>query len=157
MNVVELNPTLPESLRATLAELPQFDAPASLWLKIAPRQQRTPRWRPWAAAAALAAGVFAVALGGWRGAQPVDAAATSPWASASRTLESELLMARSSAQATPAALSAEAELARLDGVIQAAYDRGADSAELESLWRTRSMVLRTLLASYRNPESVVRI
>ena len=34
MNVVELNPTVSDALRRTLAQLPEFDPPASRWLDV---------------------------------------------------------------------------------------------------------------------------
>ncbi len=101
MNVVELNPTVSDALRRTLAQLPEFDPPASRWLDVIAEARVV------------------------RGA--------------------------------PALIAVEADLARVDGALQAAYDRGAAPAELEALWQQRTATLEALLAGYRHPDSLIRI
>lgn len=157
MNVVELNPIVPEALRAKLAQLPEFAPPPALWLRIAQERALRRSRRPWLLPAALAAGF---ALAAWLGAglvQRPDDAGLAPFVAQSRALEAELLRARSDAGAHAALVAVESELARVDAALQAAYDRGAPAAELEQLWQERTAMLRTLVAAYRSPASVVRI
>jgi hypothetical protein len=161
MNVVELNPTVSDALRRTLAELPEFDAPAARWLDvIAARRARGTAWRRRAllAGVAAAAALAAVALLPSRVAPPaVDGAAVALAQAVQRShaLEGELARARGAGSA--ALVTVEADLARVDHALQAAYDRGAPPAELEPLWRERAAALETLLAGYRHPDTLIRI
>lgn len=157
MNVVELNPIVPEALRAKLAQLPEFAPPPGLWLRIAQRRAARRSWRPWALGGALAAGF---ALAAWLGAGLMQRTAEpgfAPMVAQSHALEAELLRARSMQAANVELADVEAELARIDAALQGAYDRGAPAAELEGLWQERTATLRTLVAGYRSPDNVVRI
>jgi len=162
MNVVELNPTVSEAVRRTLAQLPEFDPPAARWLDVmSTRRARGTRRRQhgWTAfAAAAAAAVLAVALvPGWRAPAPgVAGEALAAQVQRSRQLEQDLARARGGV-GNLALITVETDLARVDGALQAAYDRGAGPAELELLWRERTAALETLLAGYRHPDTLIRI
>lgn len=158
MNVVELNPTVSDALRRTLAQLPEFDPPASRWLDVIAahraRAKRPPRWRPWAAAAVLVAGAAGALVAGLG--RPGATGTLVAEVERSRLLEQRLAEARV-VRGAPALIAVEADLARVDGALQAAYDRGAAPAELEALWQQRTATLETLLAGYRHPDSLIRI
>jgi hypothetical protein len=162
MNVVELNPTVSDALRRTLAQLPEFEPPAARWLDvIAARRARTgasARRRALLGAVAVAAVLAVVALLPLRMATPpADGGDTlARVVERSHVLERDLAAARG-ARGNATLMTVEAELARVDLALQAAYDRGAGPAELEPLWRERTAALQTLLAGYRHPDTLIRI
>ncbi|HET7843828.1 MAG TPA: hypothetical protein VFL14_06735 [Xanthomonadales bacterium] len=162
MNVVALNPTVSEQLERTLAQLPEFAPTGNGWLGVmAARRARSGarRRRAGALLAVAAAAVVALAIAlPLRLAPPaVDAGATiAAEVQRSRQLEADLANART-AGGNPMLIAVEADLARVDGALQAAYDRGASPAELEPLWRARTAALETLLAGYRHPDTLIRI
>jgi hypothetical protein len=158
MNVIELNPSLPEGARATLAALPQFEPSAALWLRIE-AQHRARQRRRWAVGIGLAASVLGAVLLLRREAMaPATPDALTALVARVQALELEAARTRSdAAMLAPAALSAEAELARIDAELQQAYDRGAAAVELERLWRARAELLDTLVTAYRRPDHVIRI
>jgi hypothetical protein len=162
MNVVALNPTVSENLERTLARLPEFDPTGAGWLGVmAARRARAGMRRRRAATgfAVAAAAMLALAIAlplrvVAPGADVDDALATQ--VQRSRRLEQDLSRARG-AGGNVALIAVEADLARVDGALQAAYDRGAGPVELEPLWRERTAALETLLAGYRHPDTLIRI
>jgi hypothetical protein len=158
MNVIELNPSLSDSARATLRALPQFEAPAALWLRIE-AQRRARRRRGWLVGVGVAASLLMAALLlRHESAAPQTSDTLAALVARVQALELQAARTRGDVAAlAPAALSAEAELARVDAELQQAYNRGATASELERLWRTRAELLDTLVAAYRRPDDVIRI
>lgn len=157
VNVVPLEPGLPESLRRQLAALPVFEPPARLREQVLGAALGAPVRRGWATATAagLAAGLL-LAVGLWLGSghPPADPGASVPRIA---ELERELRGLRLAAAGAPAAASLEAELSRLDRALQSAYDAGAPAPRIEALWRERERLLDDLLLAYRQPDRVIRI
>ena len=133
--------------------LPVVEPPADLWSRIVERhgrERQRARRRRLVALGAAAASVLAVAgaLVALRhpGGDDID------WQARAQALELRL-HAFDSAGAGAAAESAEAQLAQLDALLQAAYDNGAQRTEVVALWKRRSELLDTLLRlRQRNPE-----
>ena len=94
-----------------------------------------------------------------RGARPDHATPSSEaaWLERSRSLEQELSRLRLASDAPGGAVGLEAELARIDRALQAAYDRGATPAELAPLWQQRTDTLDSLVTTWRRRDHVVRI
>lgn len=159
MNADILPLRAPEALRRRLAAVPEFDPPAWLDARVqatltqAPRRRR--RWLP---LAALAAGlVVAVALA-WRAPPPrASLSEEADWIERSHGLERELARLRLASDAPGAMVGLEAELARIDRALQAAYDRGATAPELVPLWQQRTDTLDSLVTTWRHRDGVVRI
>jgi hypothetical protein len=158
MNVVPLEPVLPEGLKRQLAALPDFAPPEGLRERVAARTWNAPRsaFRParWAAAAA----VLALAASAGVLVQPPSPPAAPVLAARMAGLERDVQALRMAALApSPAAAALERELARIDRRLQAAYAGTAPQADLETLWRDREAVLDQLLLAYRGPDRVIRI
>jgi len=142
-------------IAARLPAGPAFMPGADLWPRIAAqhlaRRSRRRVRRTVAAtfACVLAAGAIVF---GWRspGSPGVD------WQARAQALEIEFNAARGGA-APVFASDAEAELARIDRALQAAYDRGAQAAELAGLWKKRSELLSALLAARQQQLVLTRI
>ncbi|MDR3387809.1 MAG: hypothetical protein P4L92_12225 [Rudaea sp.] len=151
MSTRELN--LDEVAQRLLAE-----PSADLWPRIAQahqvRRQRRRRRRIAGAGFAVLAGLtvvlFAVRLQG---------SGATDWQARAQALEIQLHAGATSANggSNPLALDAEAELVRVDGALQAAYDHGAKKNELVPLWKQRSELLSALLAARRQSLAVTRI
>ena len=150
-----------ETLHPVLAELPVFEPNTALWSRIAAAHESAKkpampiaRRRPWrlalgfATAAALVVAVIATVPR-----NDVAPSALVESQSESQTLENEWRAL------TPVANRPAASLARLhmiDAALQAAYDRGAEPAELKPLWQQRNDALRGLILVARTDE-VTRI
>jgi hypothetical protein len=150
-----------ETLHPVLAELPTYEPDPALWSRIAARHENAkrpaasiPRRRPWrlalgfATAAALVVAVIATMPRHEVGPALVDGQQES------RTLESEWRALTPAAASRPAA--GLARLHMIDAALQAAYDRGAEPAELKPLWQQRNDALRGLILVARTDE-VTRI
>jgi hypothetical protein len=156
-NVHVLDPTLLPEPRRRLLALPEFEPPASLDARVLEALQRPRPSRERWLGLALAATIAAAAVLAWR-VQPGDVPdADLAWVARTRALESELAALRRDAPASPAVMQVEAQLARQDAALQAAYDRGATKAELETMWRERSQTLDILIAIYQRPDAIVRL
>jgi hypothetical protein len=149
-----------ETLHPVLAELPTFEPDAALWSRIAAAHESAnkparpePRRRPWRLAAGFAtAAALVVAVIATLPRTDIEPAALVEGQRESQTLESEW---RSLAVANRPAASL-ARLYMIDAALQAAYDRGAEPAELKPLWQQRNDALRGLILVARNDE-VTRI
>lgn len=127
-------------------DLPIIEPPADLWSRIAARhvreQQRARRRRIVAIGAVSAAVIAAVgvlaAVRRPTGSDDID------WQARAQALELRL-HALDLRAAGGAADSAEAQLAQLDALLQAAYDNGAQRSEVLALWKRRSELLDTLV------------
>ena len=150
-----------ETLHPVLAELPVFEPDAALWSRIAGAHESAkksarpiPQRRPWRLAAGFAtAAALVVAVIATLPRSQVGPDALVDGQSESQTLESEWRAL------TPVANRPAASLARLhmiDAALQAAYDRGAEPAELKPLWQQRNDALRGLILVARTDE-VTRI
>jgi hypothetical protein len=147
-----------ETLHPVLAELPVFEPDTALWSRIAAAHESAKkpiaRRRPWrlavgfAAAAALVVAVIATVPRNDVEPALVDGQRES------RTLESEWRALTPAAATRPAA--GLARLHMIDAALQAAYDRGAEPAELKPLWQQRNDALRGLILVARTDE-VTRI
>lgn len=152
MTITLPDPRWPDDLAPRLAELPVFEPPERLRLRLgllatAPQASTWPR----VARFALAAGLGAILLWQHDAGAP---RAPDPLA----LLEQEVLAARAGAGVSPlAALVLERELARVDAALQSAYDRSAGEAELALLWDERQRTLETLLLAYREADRLVRL
>lgn len=157
MNADILPLRAPEALRRRLAAVPEFDPPAWLDARVhaSLSQPPAPRraWLPLAAAAAVV--LAAVLL--WRIPAPQGGVDEAAWVAQSRGLEQELARVRLTSDVPGGAAGLEAELARIDRALQAAYDRGAATRELAPLWQQRADTLDSLVAAHRSRDGVVRI
>jgi hypothetical protein len=80
------------------------------------------------------------------------------WQARAQALEIQLNEATAAAPTkTPSTSDAEAELARVDRALQAAYDRGARKNELLPLWKQRGDLLSLLLAVRQQQLALTRI
>ncbi len=82
------------------------------------------------------------------------------WQARAQALELQLRALRDSgsAQADNAgALEAQAEIARVDDALQAAYDTGAEKNQLELLWKRRSELLGALISVRQRHVEISRI
>ncbi len=165
--VLSADTRVPDAIRASLEALPDF-APSERLRERLSRDlasSRAPtrgRWRYLAAAAAIA--IVAFGVGRWGAGSGVGAGTVTPTVVAdasmlgrNRALEAEVASLRLTHAAVGEPAAGELALARIDHRLQAAYDRGAPLAELESLWRERENTLATLVQTYRRPASAVRI
>jgi hypothetical protein len=124
--------------------------PADLWPRIAAthlhnrRQRRRRRLLAGGCAIVLLA-ALALTANFWRHA----ATPAIDWQARAQALELQLDAMPTPAASDPLAQLAESELARLDGNLQAAYDRGTASRDLDPLWQRRSELLDALLSVRR--------
>jgi hypothetical protein len=131
------------------------EPPADLWLRIERAHSGRRRRRVHLRLASAALLTFA-ALGVFL-AMPHAPGATD-WQARSQALEIELRAIPVSALADDAVTrEARTDLERIDGSLQAAYDRGAHSSELVPLWKQRTELLSTLLAVRQQSAAVTRI
>ena len=149
--------TLRDIARRLRADEAVLEPSPELWPRIvaahAQRQQRARRQR----FAAVAAGLFVAAgglalVGGNRAGSAID------WQARAQALELQLRAAQTVTAAHAAGMTdAQNELARLDLVLQAAYDDGAEAARLDALWKRRSELLDALLKARRENMEISRI
>jgi len=130
---------------------------ADLWPRIAAAHRTRQRRRRMRRLAAFAIGLStafaaAVLLPGWF-AQP---AAAVDWQARAQALEMQLSASPTLSDASNAGVL-DAELARVDIALQAAYDRGAQANELIPLWKQRSELLSALLAARQQQLTLTRI
>ena len=158
MNADILPLRAPEALRRRLADVPAFDPPAWLDARVHATLAQAPRRRRagWPAVAVAASLLAAIALA-WRAPGPRDPSSEAAWLERSRSLEQELSRLRLASDAPGGTVGLEAELARIDRALQAAYDRGATPAELAPLWQQRTATLDSLVTTWRRRDHVVRI
>lgn len=130
--------------------LPEFAPDPALWSRIAAAEQRRLARRRWQRAVfgGAVAASFAAALlvGGRLVVAPVAPAGATAMQDESRTLEGEW---RRLAGAQAATLGST-RLRAIDAELQAAYDRGAATDELASLWQQRNRALRGLIAAMQD-------
>jgi hypothetical protein len=158
MNVVPLEPVLPEGLRRQLAALPDFAPPEGLRERVAARSWNMPRTAIRAPRVAALAAPVAIAAAAGLLLQRPDPVAVPALAARMAGLERELHALRVAAVAPgPTVVALERELARIDRRLQAAYAAAAPQADLDPLWRDREAVLGQLLLAYRGPDRVIRI
>ena len=152
-----------ETLHPVLAELPVFEPDTALWSRIAAAHETAKkpvapimRRRPWRLAAGFAtAAALVVAIIATLPRTAVEPAAIIvDGQRESQTLESEWRTLTPVAMSRPAA--GIARLHMIDAALQAAYDRGAEPAELKPLWQQRNDALRGLILVARTDE-VTRI
>jgi hypothetical protein len=82
------------------------------------------------------------------------------WQARAQALELQLRALRDSAGAhadNAGALEAQAEIARVDDALQAAYDTGAEKDQLELLWKRRSELLGALISVRQRHVEISRI
>lgn len=158
MNADILPLRAPEALRRRLAAVPEFDPPAWLDARVQATLAQAPRRRRgWMPVVAVAAGlVVAVALA-WRAPPTRAPLSEADWIERSHGLELELARLRLASDAPGGMVGLEAELARIDRALQAAYDRGATAPELVPLWQQRTDTLDSLVTTWRHRDGVVRI
>jgi hypothetical protein len=149
------------TLRDIVQRLPQADAshlPApDLWPRIAAAhlaRSRRRRVQRYAAGGLLAASVLLATLvtSNWlaKSAPNVD------WQARAQALELQLNALSASADSGNP-IVVQAELARVDSALQAAYDRGATANELTPLWKQRSDLLSALLVARQQQVALTRI
>ncbi|HEY7871094.1 MAG TPA: hypothetical protein VIC31_00060 [Rudaea sp.] len=142
------------NFRDLVAHLPASVAahvpPADLWPRIVAthlQRRRQRRWRRLAVAGGalvlVAALTFTVST--WRH----SASPAIDWQARAQALELQLDAMPTPTANDPLAHLAESELAHLDGNLQAAYDHGAVSRDLDPLWQRRSELLDALLSLRR--------
>lgn len=158
MNVVPLEPVLPEGLRQQLAALPDFAPPDGLRERVAARTWNAPRAAhgPARVAAVAAMALVAAGAGLWLSRPAPDAAPALDERIAGLERDVQALRVATAAPG-PAVAALEGELARIDRRLQRAYAGQALSSDVESLWRDREAVLDQLLLAYRGPDRVIRI
>jgi hypothetical protein len=82
------------------------------------------------------------------------------WQARAQALELQLRALRDSTGAhadNAGALEAQAEIARVDDALQAAYDTGAERDQLELLWKRRSELLGALISVRQRHVEISRI
>jgi hypothetical protein len=131
------------------------EPPADLWLRIerahVGRRRRRLRLRLAGTAMAVLSVVAAFVF-------VPHAPGATDWQARSQALEIELRAIPVGALADDSVTrEARSGLERIDGALQAAYDRGARSNELVPLWKQRSELLSTLLAVRQQSAAVTRI
>ncbi|MCE3002295.1 MAG: hypothetical protein LW860_06280 [Xanthomonadaceae bacterium] len=159
MNVVPLDPVLPEDLRRRLGALPDFAPPPALRERVAARSwNRAASRRPWFAAAA--ATLLAAVGAAWMMRtlpSPVEPT-PDPGTARMALLEQDVHALRVAARAIPpAAATLEGELARIDRSLAASFAAGAPDSTRAALWRDREAVLAGLHRAYRQPDRLIRI
>jgi hypothetical protein len=141
-----------------LSDAPASEPSADLWPRIAQvhlaRRQRRQRQRIAGASFAILAGLVVVLF-----AAQVPSVGVTDWQARSQALELQLHAGARSVNVgdNPLAFDTESELVRVDGALQAAYDRGAKKNELIALWKQRSELLSTLLATRQQSLTITRI
>lgn len=147
-----LRATPATGLASLLDRLPLQDPDPALWERIQlarSRQQwrRRLHQRRWLGGSLAAAAALLVVLLPRVIDAPENTGAATDWQASSQALEQEW-QAGAHATMDP---RFRAELNLIDLQLQAAYDRGAEPAELASLWRLRSEALQELLRSHSEP------
>ena len=150
-----------ETLHPVLAELPVHEPDPALWSRIAAAHAGSirpvaskPKRRPWRLAIGFAtAASLVVAVIATLPRNEVEPALVEGQRE-SQSLESEWRTLTPAAATRPAA--GIARLHMIDAALQAAYDRGAEPAELKPLWQQRNDALRGLILVARTDE-VTRI
>ena len=132
------------SRRLHVDGMPLAEPAPDLWSRILERHRReiahARRRRLLAAALAASAVVAAGTALVWRDRPDVDSI---DWQARAQALELRLHALEPATQ-TPTP-TAEFQLAQIDGLLQAAYDNGADRGEVIALWKRRSELLDTLV------------
>jgi hypothetical protein len=136
---------------AWCAELPEFDPGGDGWGAISARRSRIVVRRRAVSTLALAAMLALPATVGWR--MWHVPAETDPEAAEMAQLARHL----PSDAAGDGARRLESALARFDRELQAAYDRRAPDAELNSMWQTRHELEDALALAYRRPQELVAL
>jgi hypothetical protein len=146
-------------IAAQLPASPSFLAGGDLWPRIAAAHSARRRMRRIRRVAAggmvLTLLISAVVFFGLP--SPHESTAVD-WQARAQALEIQLNEATAStSERTPSTSDTEAELARVDHALQAAYDRGARKNELLPLWKQRSDLLSLLLAVRQQQLALTRI
>jgi hypothetical protein len=152
-----------------LARLPELEPPEALWARIRDggRQQRRGRLL----APAVAAAVAVIGLGlAFLVAPPQPSTPTAAPLAASvdgliednRRLLEMLTLRQSEAGSLEGwqrqrIRSLELDLSLLDRKLQDGYSRVGTGAEMEALWRTRAVLLGSLIETYEQPRDIRRI
>ena len=139
-------------------------AVAALWERIATTHQqrvRRRRWQRFGAASVLAASLLAaVALfhplrfESMRDDEPVN------WQARAQALELQLAVLQSEHAASVASVGVtglESELAEIDARLRSAYELGPSAEDIAPLWKRRSELLDTLLASRKQGLALTHI
>lgn len=147
--------------RLRLRELPMSEPSSDLWQRIADTHQgrlRRARVRRGIAGSGLAAMALAALIIAPKWLAP--AAEGVDWLARAQALELQLhaLEATRGAHAdSTGALDTQAEIARIDNALQAAYDTGAEREQLAPLWKRRSELLDTLISVRQQHVEISRI
>ena len=154
-------PLLAQQLHA--AALAPAEPPADLWTRIeqahAQRVVRRTRWRYAGGALTVALLCALIGAGGhWYPRAPAGDE-TIDWQARAQALELQLAaLDRTPTSATIAdAGDVEADLARVDRLLQTAYEHDAYTNELVPLWKRRSELLNTLLVARKQGLALARI
>ena len=146
------------ALAQRVAAAPMVEPAPDLWSRIErahlSRRQHRRRLRFAGVSLAVIAGVA-----GFFATSRLPETASTDWQARAQALEMQLHARALSAGDVdnPLSLDTESELVRVDGALQTAYDRGATKGELVPLWKQRSELLSSLLATRRQSLSVTRI
>ncbi|HSE13433.1 MAG TPA: hypothetical protein VLB69_12455 [Rudaea sp.] len=148
--------------RLRLRELPMSEPSSDLWQRIADAHQGRLR-RARVRRGIVGSGVAAMALAALIIAPKWPAPAAEgdvDWLARAQALELQLraLEATRGAHAdSTGALDTQAEIARIDNALQAAYDTGAEREQLAPLWKRRSELLGTLISVRQRHVEISRI
>ena len=144
-------------IAAQLPASPSFLTGGDLWPRIAAAhlaRRRTRRIRRVAAGGIVLTLLISAAV--FFGLPSPHESPTVDWQARAQALEIQLNEAAAQTK-TPSTSDTEAELARVDRALQAAYDHGARKNELLPLWKQRSELLSLLLAVRQQQLALTRI
>ena len=155
-------PQLAQQLHA--AALVPAEPPVDLWARIeqahAQRVVRRARWRYAGGALTVALICTLIGAGGhWYPRASAAGDETIDWQARAQALELQLAaLDRTPTSATVAdAGDVEADLARVDRLLQTAYEHDAYTNELVPLWKRRSELLNTLIVARKQGLALTRI
>ena len=146
-------------IAAQLPASPSFLSGADLWPRIAAAHLASRRARRIRRVAASGIAVtLLISTAFFFGLPRAPESPAVDWQARAQALEIQLNEATAAAPTkTPSSSDAEADLARVDRALQAAYDRGAHKSELLPLWKQRSDLLSLLLAVRQQQLALTRI
>jgi hypothetical protein len=156
--------SLPLNLQEVFARWPAtvtpLSAPPELWSRITIAHRTRSRRRRalqvlGSASVVLVMAAIAVGMQAWRAHDPASQARIN-WQARAQALELQLDTLPLPPSDASAAVQTQSELARVDGYLQAAYDRGGAADEIGPLWQRRSELLDALLALRRQQNSSTR-
>ena len=149
--------------RLRLRELPVVEPSPDLWQRIAVThagRMRRARMRRAIIGSSLAAILLVAVVGAPKSLAPSATERAVDWQARAQALELQLHALPDSAGVhadNAGARETQSEIARIDDALQAAYDTGAESNQVELLWKRRSELLGALISVRQRHVEISRI